>query len=74
MNRRLLEELIKKEDKSPLVINMISKRVRQLYRGDKPAVEDHQSVDSVEVAVKEFLEGKLEIKKGAEEKQTIKSS
>ena len=68
MNRRLLDELLRKEDKNPLVINMIAKRVRQLYRGDKPAVDDHQSVDSVEVAVKEFLDGKLEVKKSTDEK------
>ena len=68
MNRRLLEELLRKEEKTPLVINMISKRVRQLYRGDKPTVDDHHTVDSVEIAVKEFLDGRLEIRKSAEEK------
>jgi len=67
MNRHLLYELLKKEGKSPLVINMIAKRVRQLYRGDKPMM-DHPSVDSVEVAVKEFLDGKLEIRKSVDEK------
>jgi DNA-directed RNA polymerase subunit K/omega len=68
MNRHLLYELLKKEGKSPLVINMIAKRVRQLYRGDKSMMDDHQLTDSVEVAVKEFLDGKLEIKKSVDEK------
>lgn len=68
LNKRFLDELTKKEDKAPLVINMISKRVRQMYRGDKPMIEDRQIVDSVDIAVKEFLEGKLTVKKCSEEK------
>lgn len=68
MNKRFLEELIKREERPNLAINMIAKRVRQLFRGDKPLVEDHHLVDPVEIAIKEFLDGKLEVKKQQESK------
>lgn len=68
VKRHLLEELCKKEDKEPLIINMIAKRVRQLLRGDKALVEDRQLVDSVDVAIKEFIDGKLQVKKSLDEK------
>ena len=63
----LLDELCKKEENNkPVVINVVAKRVRQLFRGDKPLVEDRHLTDQADVAVKEFLEGKLQIKKKEE--------
>lgn len=64
MNRRLLEELVRKEDRgNPLIINMISKRVRQLFKGDRAMIEDRQLTDPIDIAVREFLDGKLTLKK-----------
>jgi DNA-directed RNA polymerase subunit K/omega len=69
MNRRALEELFKKEDKkAPLVINMIVKRVRQLFKGDRAMVEHQQVMDPVDVAIREFLDGRLEVKEEKTEK------
>ena len=69
MNRRALEELYKKEDKrAPVVINMIVKRVRQLFKGDRAMVEHQQVMDPVDVAIREFLDGRLEIKEEKIEK------
>lgn len=69
MNRRALEEFFKKEDKkAPLVINMIVKRVRQLFKGDRAMVEHQQVMDPVDVAVREFLDGRLESKEDPAEK------
>lgn len=60
----LLDELCKKEDNNkPVVINMIAKRIRQLFRGDKQLVDDRHLTDPTDVAIKEFLEGKLQVKK-----------
>jgi len=69
MNRRALEELFKKEDKrAPLVINMIVKRVRQLFKGDRAMVDHQQVMDPVDVAIREFLDGRLESKEEKAEK------
>ncbi|MBI1884115.1 MAG: DNA-directed RNA polymerase subunit omega [Chlamydiae bacterium] len=62
VKRQLLEEICKKEINGHLVINMITKRVRQLFRGDKSMVEDPHVVDCVDIAIKEFLDGKLQVK------------
>ncbi len=68
VNRNLLEDLCKKEEKTTLVVNMIAKRVRQLMRGDRATVDEKHLKDPVDVAIKEFLNGKILIKKLSEEK------
>ncbi len=68
VNRNLLEDLCKKEEKTTLVVNMIAKRVRQLMRGDRATVDEKHLKDPVDVAIKEFLNGKILVKKLAEEK------
>lgn len=69
VNRNLLEDLCKKEDKIPLLVNMIAKRVRQLMHGDKASVDEKQLIDPVDISIKEFLNGKLVVKKTTEEKE-----
>jgi DNA-directed RNA polymerase subunit omega len=44
----------------PLLINMVSKRVRQLNSGERPLVKpDSIYMDKLDIALKEIAEGKL---------------
>ncbi|MBI1870269.1 MAG: DNA-directed RNA polymerase subunit omega [Chlamydiae bacterium] len=54
--------MAKRQENGPLLINMLTKRIRQLFRGDKPMVESAPSEDYDSIAVREFLEGKLYMK------------
>ena len=60
MNIELLEEAKQRVPTIPVLVNMISKRVRQLNSGlrpyVKPASPDEEPVD---IALREIVEGKL---------------
>lgn len=44
----------------PLLINVVSRRVRQLNGGQRPMVKpEHQHVSNMDLAVREIAEGKL---------------
>jgi len=44
----------------PVLINMVSKRVRQLNAGFRPYVKpDHPDEEKVDIALREIAEGKL---------------
>lgn len=44
----------------PLLINMVSRRVRQLNQGQRPLVKpDDQHMSNMDLALKEIAEGKL---------------
>ncbi|MCX7590121.1 MAG: DNA-directed RNA polymerase subunit omega [Kiritimatiellae bacterium] len=62
MNLELLEQAKKRVPSVPVLINMVSKRVRQLIAGlppyVKPASPDEEKVD---IALREIAEGKLTV-------------
>jgi len=43
----------------PVLINMVSKRVRQLNAGERPLVKPSVGEEKVDVALREIAEGKL---------------
>ena len=57
----LIIKEVEKTTKAPLLINIISKRVRQLLRGDRPLVETRNLKDPVKIAFKEYYLGKLKV-------------
>lgn len=58
-----MEYLVKAQNKmpnTPLLINVISRRVKQLNFGERPLVKpDFPAQDAMDVALKEVAEGKL---------------
>lgn len=42
-----------------ILINVVSKRVKQLKRGEKPLVESLERLDLEDVALREIIEGKI---------------
>ena len=70
MNTQYLDGAKARVPNVPLLINLISRRVRQLNRGDRPLVKpDGAFMEKMDIALKEVAEGKLtaEILPGREE-------
>jgi DNA-directed RNA polymerase subunit omega len=60
MNVNYLEKAKNRVSKVPLLINMVSRRVRQLNRGQRPLVKpDHHQQSNLDIALKEIAEGKM---------------
>ena len=59
MSSTLLEEASKVIPSQPVLVNVVSKRVRQLSQGHRPMVEHGPREGWADIALKEIIEGKL---------------
>ena len=60
MDTELLKKVHERVPSVPVLVNLISKRVKQLINGDKPLVRPLSSdEDKVDTALREVAEGKL---------------
>ena len=59
MSSQLLEEAQKVIPNQQLLVNIVSKRVRQLSTGHRPLVEYGPREGWADIALKEIIEGKL---------------
>ncbi|MBV9105193.1 MAG: DNA-directed RNA polymerase subunit omega [Verrucomicrobia bacterium] len=59
MSSQLLEEASKIVPNTALLVNLVSKRVRQLTMGHRPLVEVGPRMSNADVALKEIIDGKL---------------
>ena len=60
MDTELLKKAHERVPSGPVLVNLISKRVRQLINGEKPLVRPTSSdEDKVDTALREVAEGKL---------------
>ena len=60
MNAELIEKAKLKMGSVPLLVNMISRRVRQLNAGMRPYLKPlSQTEEKVDIALREIVEGKL---------------
>ncbi|PWU09133.1 MAG: DNA-directed RNA polymerase subunit omega [Verrucomicrobia bacterium] len=59
MNSQILEEAAKVEPEIPVLINIISKRIRQLNAGSRPMVEVHPRMGLADIALAEVAAGRL---------------
>lgn len=59
MNYQMLEDAAKVVDNKQVLINMVSRRVRQLSSGVRPHVEVEPSWTYADTALAEILAGKL---------------
>ena len=65
MQAQLLEEASKVVPDTQKLINMVSKRVRQLTRGHSPLVDPGPRIIFSDIALREIIEGKLTMREGA---------
>lgn len=59
MSSTLLEEALKKIPNQQLLVNVVSKRVRQLSQGHRPMVDSGPRLGLSDIALREIIEGKL---------------
>lgn len=59
MTTSLLDEAIKVIPDQQVLINVVSKRVRQLTQGHRPMVEIGARFDYADIALREVIEGKI---------------
>lgn len=66
MNATYLEKAKERMPNIPLLVNVVSKRVRQLNAGQRPLIKpDAPDMDHLDLALKEIAEGKLSAELGA---------
>jgi len=61
MNPELVRRAAEIVPEPPILINMVSKRVRQLNQGRPPLVEVKPKMGAADVALQEIIEGKIVI-------------
>jgi len=59
INPRLLEQAQQKVPNTELLINIITRRVRQLAQGHRPLVQPEPRMEFADIALKEIVDGKL---------------
>jgi DNA-directed RNA polymerase subunit omega len=60
LNIELLEQAKAKVPSTPVLVNMVSKRVRQLIAGMRPYIKpDSPNEDKLDIALREIAEGKI---------------
>ncbi len=59
MTSSLLDEASKVIPEQPILINVVSRRVRQLSQGHRPLVEVGPRMGYSDIALKEIIEGKI---------------
>ena len=71
MMSHLVEEAAKKIPNVPLLVNVVSKRVRQLSAGHRPMIDAGPRMGFSDIALQEIIDGKLsyELKAKDEEKE-----
>ena len=66
MNAMYLDKAKERMPNIPLLVNVVSKRVRQLNAGQRPLIKpDTPDMDHLDLALKEVAEGKLSAELGA---------
>lgn len=71
MNIHILEEATRVVPEPQILINMVSKRVRQLTAGSRPMVEVEPRMGFSDIAMAEIAQGKLQIAPKESEELTV---
>ena len=61
MKSELVEKASLVIPEPPLLINAVSKRVRQLHMGRPPLVEKRGTMREADIALQEIIEGKIKV-------------
>lgn len=66
MRDEYLKEAIKIIPDTNALINVVSRRVKQLKRGHRPLVESLEKLNPEDIALREVIEGKISYETAAE--------
>jgi DNA-directed RNA polymerase subunit omega len=59
MNSKLMESALLQVPNPELLVNIVSRRVRQLAQGHRPLIQTDARMDFTDIALKEICDGKL---------------
>jgi DNA-directed RNA polymerase subunit omega len=59
LNKELLKQAQARVPSAPVLVNMVSKRVKQLHAGHRPYVKPTRDEEPEDIALREIVEGKL---------------
>jgi DNA-directed RNA polymerase subunit omega len=62
-----LQKALKTIDDPYILVNVVSRRVKQLRRGSRPLVESLEKLAPEDVALREIIEGKISYEVGSSE-------
>ncbi len=57
--KQMFIEGVRKAGSSPLLVNILANRIKQLDRGAAPLLDSHQGLSGADIALREFIEGKI---------------
>lgn len=60
-----IKEALKSVTDPNVLINVVSRRVKQLKRGNRPLVESLEKLSPEDIALREIIEGKISYEFGA---------
>jgi DNA-directed RNA polymerase subunit omega len=66
LNIDLVKAAKERIESVPVLVNMVSQRVRQLNNGDRPLVKPAVGEEKADVALREIVEGKLDYERAPE--------
>ena len=61
LNKQLLKDAVVKIPNIPVLVNAVSKRVKQLYAGHRPYLKPLPNEEAEDIALREIAEGKLTV-------------
>jgi len=61
LNKQLLKAASAKTANVPVLVNAVSRRVKQLYAGHRPYVKPLPGEEAEDIALREIAEGKLTV-------------
>ncbi|HEY9154636.1 MAG TPA: DNA-directed RNA polymerase subunit omega [Opitutaceae bacterium] len=64
MRDEYLKEALRVINDPNLLINVVSRRVKQLRRGSRPLVESLEKLSSEDLALREIIDGKISFEAG----------
>jgi DNA-directed RNA polymerase subunit omega len=59
LNKELLKQAQVRVPSAPVLVNMVSQRVKQLHAGQRPYVKPGRDEEPEDIALREIVEGKL---------------
>jgi DNA-directed RNA polymerase subunit omega len=59
MRDEYIKEALKTIDDPNILVNVVSRRVKQLKRGNRPLVESLEKLSAEDTALREIIEGKI---------------
>lgn len=59
-----IKEALKSINDPNVLINVVSRRVKQLKRGNRPLVESLEKLSPEDIALREIIEGKISFEAG----------